>query len=412
VILPRLHSVAQPPDVGTRIMLVDPYTGGHHAHFLDCLRSYWELHGATGQLHVVVSDAYRTDHAEFLTALEQTPNAQAHTAAVARSGSSRAGLLRKDWTYGRIVEEYAARIRPERILLMYFDHVQLSLAARLRFAWPVAMGGIYFRPTFHYRSSGIRGSGRATALRKRLVLRAALRNPHLHSIFCLDPYAAAWLRAHTKHTKIVHLPEPMDVSPSPHERAPQPLAGIEGGRRKLLVFGHLDERKGIQEIAAALRTLPGDAQEQLALVLAGRIEADARERILAAVAELRRDSSVQVVVDDRYLDGHEIQPLISAADLVLLTYEEHVGSSGVLVRAASARVPVIASDHGLLGRLVERHRLGTTVDAASTAAVARVVAEWLDHPESIPFDARAALGFAAENTAMAFAETIFSNLRV
>jgi glycosyltransferase involved in cell wall biosynthesis len=96
---------------------------------------------------------------------------------------------------------------------------------------------------------------------------------------------------------------------------------------------------------------------------------------------------------------------------VLLTYQhDHVGSSGGLVRAAAAGVPVLSTDHGLVGVQVRRHRLGLTIDTTSAEEIRSALLRWLERPATMPFDPAAARKFAAANTADAFAETIFSRL--
>jgi glycosyltransferase involved in cell wall biosynthesis len=297
---------------------------------------------------------------------------------------------------------------------MYFDHVQLSLAFGLRFSFPVRVSGIYFRPSFHYSDTGIlvgRGNGsRGTDARKRLMLLSAVRNPHFQTLFCLDPFAAEWLREHHPRVRAVDLPDPVDPVPilTPPSNA---LAGVGASRSKLLLFGALDDRKGVRPVVDALRTLPTEAQARLALVCAGPFIGAARAELLTELEELRTNSAVEVVVEDRYHEESEIQPLVAGADLVLLTYDCHIGSSNVLVRAAAAATPVLAQEYGLLGALVRRHRLGTTLDARSPDAIATALTRWVvDGPSSITFDAASARAFASANISARFTETVFGEL--
>jgi glycosyltransferase involved in cell wall biosynthesis len=399
---------------GKRLLLLELYHGGHHPMYLASLLSEWERHSTTDELHLVLSEGYQREHEPLLDSVELTPRAQAHLVPlpVRSSGSSRQSLLATDRLHGRIAAEYASRLRADELLFMYFDHAQTSLARGLRFAWPLRISGIYFRPTFHYRALGMGGSRgeRIAAHRKRLVLAAALRNPHVRTVFSLDPFAVEHVAARTRHVEAVHLPEPLQVPRPGPVRAPPVLARVEAGRRRLLLFGSLDDRKGIRPVLAALARLPESMQSRLALVLAGRIVGRERDVLLRRICEFRESTRVQVHVDDRLLEEEEIQPLIEASDLVLLTYDRHVGSSGVLIRAAAAGVPVLSTDYGLLGAQVVRHRLGTTVDATSAEAISSKIAAWLESPAAISLEADSARAFASANTVEAFAETIFSRM--
>jgi glycosyltransferase involved in cell wall biosynthesis len=390
---------------GSTIMVVNLYVGGHHPQHLQCLLAYWAEHAPDSELHFVVSDVYRDEHPAFLQAVDATARAHHHLVASPGLLTARRGeLLSSDRLHGRVVSEWAVRLGVDHVLLMYFDHVQLSLAYGLRFDWPLSISGIFFRPTFHYRALGM-GEERISAARKRVTLAAALRNPHLRYLFCFDQFAVRYFRTRSR-VQAVPLPEPLyDPTTGSSPRSPI-LEDVEPGRRRLLLFGSIDERKGIGPVLDALASLSDRDQSQLALVLAGRVGDGVVERI----GRFDSESNVQVVLEDRYVDEEEIQPLVRGCDLVLLTYVHHVGSSGVLVRAARAGVPVLSSDYGLLGAQVRQKCLGATVDATSASAIRATLEVWLAEPSSIPFDHEQARAFAATNTADAFAETIFSRL--
>ena len=61
---------------------------------------------------------------------------------------------------------------------------------------------------------------------------------------------------------------------------------------------------------------------------------------------------------NRYLSEKEERFSFCSADVVLLPYIHHYGSSGVLSRAAAAGKMVIASDEGLLAKRIREHCLG------------------------------------------------------
>ena len=404
---PHPHRGARRP----RIMAVNLYHGGHHPQHLHSLLTHWEAHYADTELHMVLSEAYRREHPALLNAVDASAGAHRHLVRTPALRVHRRGLFASDRTHGRVVSQWAEQIRADHVLLMYFDHVQLSLALNLRFAWPVNISGIFFRPTFHYQELGMHLSFREhiAAIRKEFVLASALRNPHLRYVFCFDPLAVERFAKFRTSATALTLPEPL-YDPSPRAEEPPLLRSIEPGRRRLLMFGSLDERKGISPVLDALSLLSESDQSRLVLVLAGRLSDDERDRLLRRIQILRSTSNVQIVVDDRYLEETEIQPLMRACDLVLLTYIRHVGSSGVLVRAARASVPVLSTAYGLLGVQVSQNRLGAIVDATSPVDIASTLKEWLVDPNTIPFDRETANVFANANTADAFAQTILSQL--
>jgi glycosyltransferase involved in cell wall biosynthesis len=386
-----------------RLLVVDLYAGGHHGLYLESLRAAWA--GRTGgTMRVVVSREYESVHPELLECLQRTRSTELHLVPGPTLDGSTRALIRADIRHGTVVAEQAASFGATHALLLYFDHVQLSLASilRLRLGRRVHVAGICFKPTFHYASSRLSGRGGLSAIRKRLVLTAALSNPRVTTVFCLDPLAAAWLEQHTR-VRGVALPEPFVHD---NDVADPPRSG-NGERRRLLVLGNIDRRKGIEQVVAALRLLPPALQSQLEFVVAGAFADADRGRFLDGLARLRDETPIAVLVHDRFLAEDELQPLVRAADLVLLAYDGHVGSSGILVRAAAAGVPVLATAEGLLGNLVAAHGLGATVEASSPRAIAQALTSWCERPEDVGFRASGAAAFAERNSAAAFSSTIF-----
>ena len=401
-----------PADLAPRIVLFNLYSGGHHPHHLECLAAYWEALGPQAELHVVVTDRHARQHPGTVARIAATPNTELHVARLPSDFSEwGSSTLARDRLHGRLAAHYIRLLHPDHFVFMLCDHAQISLATDLRFSWPLAISGIYFRPSFHYGSLGgppETARDRVKGLTKQVVLRAALRNPHFRTLFSLDPFAVPRIARWSRHTEVVPLPEPLehgDAGPG------SPLLdGIEPGRRRLVIFGSLDEKKGIEVVLDALEALPPELQRQVALILGGPVGGHRRDEVLARITDLDAQTGLQLRLEDRFIPEEDVQPLLAACDLVLLTYQRHVGSSGVLIRAAAAGIPVLATDYGVVGEQVRRHRLGITVDATDADSIRAVLEAWIERPEVIPFDEGSAAAFAGENTAELFAETIFSRL--
>jgi glycosyltransferase involved in cell wall biosynthesis len=422
----RLESVATAPrhdsstnEAGTvidqvtqRIVLFNLYSGGHNPQHLECLAAYWGALTPDAELHVVVSDRHFLAHADTAARLAETPNTELHVARLPDGfDEPRSGTFARDRLHGRLAAHYIKLLHPDHFVLMFFDHAQLSLAAGLRFRWPLAISGIYFKPSFHYGSlSGPAQTrkDRAKGVLKQLVLRAALRNPHLRTIFSLDPFAVPYIERWSTHTEAVALPEPLeDKRPAVGHSL---LDDLEPGRRRLVIFGSLDARKGIGVVLDALQALPRQAQRELTLVLAGPVTGPGRVELLTRLREFDADSNVELILEDSFIPESDVQRLLAGCDLSLLTYQRPVGSSGVLIRAAAAGIPVLSTDYGVVGEQVRRHRLGITVDTTDANAIRDVIESWIEQPETIPFDPEAAAEFARQNTAELFAATIFGRL--
>ena len=122
--------------------------------------------------------------------------------------------------------------------------------------------------------------------------------------------------------------------------------------------------------------------------------------------KLRRQSAVQLVTHDKFIPDEQIQPYFGLADIVLALYQHHIGMSAILIRAAAAGKPVLASDYGLMGELVRRHQLGCAVDSTQPAAIAQELATFLAGQPSSTLNLQKAAQFAQENHAACFAQAI------
>jgi glycosyltransferase involved in cell wall biosynthesis len=89
-------------------------------------------------------------------------------------------------------------------------------------------------------------------------------------------------------------------------------------------------------------------------------------------------SSVQVVIRNSYIEATEVQHYYTMSDVILTTYQNHMGSSSALIRAALAKKPVLSSDFGLMGHLVRTRKLGRVCDSTSPQAIAAGIEQMLE----------------------------------
>ncbi|MFT4605445.1 MAG: glycosyltransferase involved in cell wall biosynthesis [Rhodothermales bacterium] len=389
--------------MSARLLLFDLYTGGHHRTYLETLARAWVTGPERGLLEMAVSTAFAAEHPDFVRWMDVQDAGTVKLVPIAlpeplREGDMGLGdVLRQDLLHGRVLSRLLRERNPESVLAMYFDHLQASLALR-RVKQPsggrVPISGIYFRPSFHYQ-----GEPLVTRFRKRTLLSAALANPAVNKILCLDPFAVEA----RDHAKLQWLPDGLDPSAvGEAARAVRERWGVPPDHKLLLFFGVVSARKGIHEVLAALRRL----QTLSTLVIAGRIPAAERAAVEAAIAESRAEASV--IHQDRYLRDEEVQDLMAAADVALVAYRHHIGSSHVLIRAAAAGTPVVGPAYGLMGKLIRENALGAAVDTDQPDELAREIDRMLDQAgHEASFDKDRALQFAELNNVEHFISTIF-----
>ena len=396
------------------LVIFEPNAGGHHGLFIQHLLKYWGKEQLKGVIELIVTQQLLDTHQQIATLQSSYSSADIRVSIIDPlpqiKNVSIQALVKHDLRQGALLKRKLSEIRPTHALLMYFDHLQISLGTTLRLTDDIHLAGIYFRPSFHYpihKSPSAPAPGALQQLRKKLQLKMAMRNPHLQTLFSLDPYVVPTLNAMSRHTKAVVLPDGVE---RPTDTQPTVDWQIKDGRFVAFCFGSLAERKGVFKLLDALPLLAQAFQQRLALVFAGVVSEKEKHRFYSKVDQMRKDTNVQIVVDDRYVDDSEVQPMIQKADLILVAYQHHIGSSNVLIRAADAGIPVLGSNFGLVGAQIRDHSLGTAIDTTSPNAIAAALEAHINQQGATNFDKEQARRFASNHDASLYAETIFSSL--
>ncbi|MGB9357073.1 MAG: glycosyltransferase [Acidimicrobiia bacterium] len=245
----------------------------------------------------------------------------------------------------------------------YGDHVaQLAAIPGL---WPktdTPTEALLFRARFAYPRDRHRDRALAAA-----SLRAATATPWTH-LFFLDPLAAEYLgRDGIGHHDL--MPEPVEQHSPIDRNAARAMFDLPEDARVLALTGAIDERKGALELARAFAD--ADLPDGVVLAYLGTV-GTAIKPTLGAMAS----ADDRIVIVDRHLNDDEFWAAMCSADVLCATYLRHVGSSGIVARAAYLGTPMLSSDYGWVGEATRRYGLGTTVDTIDhenlTAAVERV----------------------------------------
>ena len=386
---------------------------GHHAGYLYHLIRYWQMWDMAGELVVVVSPAFQTMHPDMMTLAQNAPTVHVVIISEAEEShrQSRGRLVFQMQYEWELVASYARQWQASQVLLMYFDTFQMAFGLARRVPCPVA--GIFFRPVFHYEAWGhqpVNNREKLQGWRKRQLIRLVIRRRSLQTLFCLDPFVVSALNQWAGRGVAMYLPDPVEVYPTTPDDAAtlRQHLGIEPTRRVMLVFGQLDERKGLFTLIDAFKRLTPAQQANWCLLLVGPIDEGIAPALELTLAALISQTAVQVVRHHSFVPEPGIQPYFMLSDLISTLYHRHIGMSAVLVRAAAVAKPVLSSDYGLVGQLVKTQRLGQVVDAENPVAIADALATF--GQDSWLTDSEAMMQFAEQNRAAQYARTIFNTL--
>jgi glycosyltransferase involved in cell wall biosynthesis len=384
------------------ILLFDTDLRGHHADYISSLIDYqqrnpnYQLTVVTDERLITVFEKRYSTHANKLTfvGISESEITNLH----------QQNIFKRSYNEWQLFCRFAKEYQATQGLLMYFDVFQIGLLFGSPPPCPVS--GIYFRPDFHYKTTDWKSN--LNALRKKWMLRRILDKPFLNTVFSLDKSAVTVIKSISKKTTILPISDPVrsyEVSVSEVNSLQNEL-GLNQNKKTLLLFGFLDDRKGIEKVISALELMDSTDLKQVQLVLVGVIATDYQEKIEHLIRELPNSIIVKTAFEE--VKGAKTQQYFELSDYVLALYQQHVGMSQIVIRAAISRKPLISSDYGLVGKLVSEKALGITVDSANPEEIAKAFTEVLKNGISVNEMSMEAL--ANENSETAFASTIFGKL--
>jgi glycosyltransferase involved in cell wall biosynthesis len=391
-----------------KVLLFELSADGHYPSYVRYLVDGWN--SRQGDLVVVVSQRFAERHGAWMAQGRLGVSWQVLSPAETQRLNPRRYPWQRVWRACQeweLLDRYIRRLGADHCLLPYLDSRRWPLLLRQ----PLSCGltAIYFRPSFHYD----RLQGQPSRWQYRLeqaLLKRMLHHPALKTLLCLDGSAVVPLAALNPQVQVDYLPDPVAMvraTPQQVEALRQRLK-VEPGRRVLLFFGAIHRRKGIYPLIQALRSIDADTAQQLCLVLAGEIDPREAQTVQARLQQL--PPALQVIRQDHYLAESDLPAYFQMADLVLALYQQHVGMSGVLLRAAVAGRPVLCDRHGLIGNLTQRYQLGQVVDATNPQEINRLLCRWVRSPQQLPHCLQSMQQFAWLHRDSQFASVLLASI--
>ncbi len=401
-----------------KLLLFDLSIYGHHPSYIQHFVEYWSKTNSSAEsLSIVVSPQFLQVHADVVEqALKSSPaidfvtitTAEAAALKPRNSGINRNLRAFQEWD---LFYQYAVSLQASKCLIMYFDTCLIPLALGKKS--PCPFSGIYFRPTFHYPKFSNYLPTRQNRLqqwREKFILKRILRHWQLQTLFCLDPFAIAPINSLYPQAKVVHLPDPVVLPPSdlPQSNLKQNLQ-IEAGKKVFLLFGALTGRKGIYQLLKAIALLPTELCQKLCLLFVGEANPTDKALIEANIEAACQAKPIQIITQYEFISELEVQAYFQLTDVVLAPYQRHVGMSGILLLAAAAQKPVLASNYGLMGEIVQQYGLGIAVDSTVPEQIAQGLTRCLVESTDYLGDRAKMKAFAAQNSAQKFAQTLMAH---
>jgi glycosyltransferase involved in cell wall biosynthesis len=155
----------------------------------------------------------------------------------------------------------------------------------------------------------------------------------------------------------------------------RPCAETE--RLEVLLFGSLRENKGIHLAIESVQSL-AKKDVPVRLTIAGQVVNRKEEAYWARCRSLLDAACGAVRLIETFVPDEELAELFSNCHCFLLPYTTFSSDSGVAYMALANCKPIVATEAGGLGWLLENSRGGVCINEASVAGVSRALREALE----------------------------------
>jgi glycosyltransferase involved in cell wall biosynthesis len=351
------------------VLIVEPSFTGHRWRYAEWAAA---AYAEAGYRCVIVTDPANAGHSLAMRiAGENRPELQiqfVEPLEQGRRGLAKLSYVRYFRDFKHAFDTSSRNRRVALVVVPYVDYFFYSLPLTGSPFGATPWVGITMRANFHHAKVGVKAPREplVNAI-KTLLFQRAIRTAGLKTLLSIDPTLTEWYaragRQAGHGAAVQYLADPF-----PDARAAEPLAARErlalGTGKHVLVYGAITERKGIQELVAALAQRGGS--DRPTLVVAGAQDDETRA-FFSSVAAL----SPPAVFMDRFITAEEELDLFSACDVVWLGYKGHYGMSGVLVQAYRFGKPVVATADGLIGWFCRTGELGPVIEDLSVTSINR-----------------------------------------
>ena len=374
-----------------RILLFDTILDGHHPAYLIHLIGYFSTQPDV-ELFVASGEEFQANFAKRQSSEQLLWGENVHfypiDTSVIQSLHASSIYLRSVREWNMLVD-IANEIQASHAILMYLDY--FPLGALFGKKSPVPISGISFRPP--QKMQGL------FAFIKQRLWKAMLSSGQIENVFSIVHSAVPFMNHLSAYTKVIPLADPVGHLPlTSQQKSDFRLnCNIAKNSKVYLNFGQLDQRKGIEAFVAACKLLSPKELSGICLLLAGPIELSYAAQLDLLFQEI---PNLQVVKLYDYHNYPTVELCFDLADVVLVTYQNHLGMSSVLVRAALAEKPVIGTCLGTIGSTIKDYHLGLAIDPLDSNEFADAI------KSSIQANLSKQAEFAHQNSVEAFVLTI------
>jgi glycosyltransferase involved in cell wall biosynthesis len=259
----------------------------------------------------------------------------------------------------------------ERIDQVFFPYLDYCLYATSLLGSPTGCtpwAGICMRPSFHFSKVGVNApTPKWRAIKQQLFYRL-LKRSELRALYTIDETLKQYVTKikPSLSERLFYLPDPAELSERYTKESARSLLNLSTEEFIILVYGVINERKGVQLI---INTIRGQKFPKPVRVLVVGQHTSLLNKQLC--------QELLVTSINHYVNSDVEEAVFRAVDVVWMGYYSHYSMSGVLILAAISRRPVIATSEGLIGWMTEQYNLGVIVDCKNEVKLRKVLNDFM-----------------------------------
>jgi glycosyltransferase involved in cell wall biosynthesis len=225
---------------------------------------------------------------------------------------------------------------------------------------------------YSYSHTGFRSH-----FKERLALYALDHGPWTR-IHHLLPHAIRVMKAYNRSLakRAFLIPDPVEQPPALTRTDARRTLSLPEIGRYVSIVGLVDRRKGVLKLLEAMRVAQYLLEPTDRLLLAGKQTEEIQSILRGQYNDLVE--SGRVISMNRHLSNHELWAACFASNVIATPYPNHRYSASIVIRAATAGVPVLANDIGWMGEVLREYGLGIATDTNNHDAFVKAIKATFD----------------------------------
>lgn len=338
------------------ILLIEPNLNGHRSIYLSKIADFF---CKTGKMVIIATSANQKITPQIEKVVSDNSNVVLQYCGMKENINLIGGNFVKNikreifyWVeFRKIYKKFESKYRIDAVFLPYIDYVMYAIGLLGSPFGNAGVSGICMRPTFHFKSMGVKAPAERGGVIKEFLFVNALKNNKLKKIYPIDFLLPQYIEKKYKNfsKKVDYFPDPSDFEGNWSRDDARAKLGVLYNERILLVYGFLDNRKNIRQLFDLLNKVSPEKWPKI--IFAGVQSAEIEELVLS----MKKYNAEKIIIINKFINNNEEQMLFSACDAVWCVYCNHYTMSGVVIKAIQSGTNFITAKYGLMAVYAEKY---------------------------------------------------------